>query len=102
MKEHGTAAAAIFTLPPHPNEVLKLFWECDVKQCLPVAFYEATVRGVNSLTSSKPKVSLPPQILTPSLKALGTFNSGHVDHVRSTLDTVRICPPLQARQPHVH
>ncbi|KAF9649255.1 hypothetical protein BDM02DRAFT_1930775 [Thelephora ganbajun] len=67
MKEHGTAATAAFTLSPHPNEVLKLFWECDVKQCLPVALYEATVR------------------------ALATFNSKHVDHVRSTLDTVRTC-----------
>lgn len=91
MKEHGTAAAATFTLAPHPNEVLKLFWECDVKQCLPVAFYEATVRGVNSLTSSKFKVALPSQILASALKALATFNSKHVDHVRSTLDTVRIC-----------
>jgi len=91
MKNHGTAAAAAFALSPHPNEVLKLFWECDVKQCLPVAFYEAAVRGVNSLTSPKQKVSLPPQILTPALKALAAFNSKHVDHVRATLDTVRIC-----------
>ena len=91
MNEHGTAAAATFTLSPHPNEVLKLFWECDVKQCLPVAFYEAAARGVISLTSSKPKVALPPQILTPSVRALGTFNGRHVDHVRATLDTVHDC-----------
>jgi hypothetical protein len=91
MNDHGTAAAAAFTLSPHPNEVLKLFWECEVKQCLPVAFYEATVRGINSLTSSKTKVSLPPQILTPALKALATFNSNHVDHVRSNMETFRTC-----------
>ena len=91
MKEHGTAATASFTLPPHPNEVLKLFWECDVKQCLPVALYEATVRGVNSLTSPKPKVSLPPQILSPTLKALAWFNSKHTDHVRATIHTIRTC-----------
>jgi len=91
MKVHGTAAAATFTLPPHPNEVLKLFWECDVKQCLPVAFYEATVRGVNSLTSSRPKVSLPKHILTPAFKALAIFNSKNADHVRDTLDTLRAC-----------
>jgi hypothetical protein len=33
--EHGTAAATTFTLSPHPNEVLKHFWECEIKQCLP-------------------------------------------------------------------
>ena len=91
MKEHGTAAAATFALPPHSNEVLKLFWECDVRQCLPVAFYEATVRGVNSLTSSRLKVFLPPHILAPAVKALALFNSKHMEHVRSTLDTVRTC-----------
>ena len=91
MKEHGTAAAAAFTISPHPNEVLKLFWECEVKQCLPVAFYEATVRGVNSLTSSKLNTSLPPQILTSAIKALAAFNSKRMDHVRATLDTVRTC-----------
>ena len=91
MKEHGTAATAAFALPPHANEVLKLFWECDVKQCLPVAFYEATVRGVNSLTSSRPKVSLPPQVFTPALRALALFNHKRVEHVRSALGPVRNC-----------
>ena len=89
--EHGTAAAAAFTFSPHPNEVLKLFWECEVKQCLPVAFYEAAVRGVNSLSSFKPKVSLPPQILSPALKALAAFNSTHVDHVRTMMEVFRTC-----------
>ena len=91
MTEHGTAAAAAFTLSPHPNEVLKLFWECEVKHCLPVAFYEATTRGINSLTSRKPQVALPPQILTPALKALGSFNTLHVEHVRNAMDTFRAC-----------
>jgi len=91
MNEHGTAATAAFALPPHANEVLKLFWECDIKQCLPVAFYEATIRGVNSLSSSTPKVSLPPQILGPAIRALGSFHSKRVDHVRSTLDPIRDC-----------
>lgn len=91
MDEHGTAAYAAFTVCPHPNEVLKLFWECDIKQCLPVAFYEATTRGVNSLTSLRPKVALPPQILTPAFKALATLNSKHVDHVRLTMVTPRVC-----------
>lgn len=91
MREHGTAATATFTLPPHANEVLKLFWECDIKQCLPVAFYEAAVRGVNSITSSGLKVFLPPQILAPAVKALGLFLSKHTDHVRSTLESVRMC-----------
>jgi hypothetical protein len=45
MSEHGTTAATTFTLSPHPNEVLKHFWELEIKQCLPVAFYEATVRA---------------------------------------------------------
>lgn len=91
MSEHGTAAHAAFILCPHPNEVLKLFWECDIKQCLPIAFYEATTRGVNSLTSSRPKVVLPPQILTPVLKALAALNTKHMDHVRSIMSTFRVC-----------
>ena len=91
MSEHGTAATAAFALPPHANEVLKLFWECDVKQCLPVAFYEATIRGVNSLSSSTPKVSLPPQILGPAIRALGSFHSKRADHVRSILEPIRDC-----------
>lgn len=91
MDQCGTAAHAAFTICPHPNEVLKLFWECDVKQCLPVAFYETTTRGMNSLTSPRPKVALPPQILTPALKALATLNSKHMDHVRSAMHTFRVC-----------
>lgn len=91
MTEHGTAAAATFTLSPHPNEVLKLFWECDVKQCLPVAFYEAAARGVISLTSSKPKVTLPSRILTPAVRALAMLNSKQIEHVRITLEAVRRC-----------
>jgi hypothetical protein len=91
MDDHGTAAAAAFTSYPHPNEVVKLFWECDVKQCLPVAFYEAATRGVNSLTSSKPKVFLPPHISTAAIKSLAAFNSSHIDHVRSVIDIFRFC-----------
>ena len=85
MEEHGTAAAAAFTSFPHPNQILKLFWECEIRQCLPIAFYEATVRGVNSLTSPKPKVFLPRQISTPALKALAAFNNGYREHVGSVL-----------------
>ena len=91
MNEHGTAATAAFALSPHANEVLKLFWECEVRQCLPIAFYEATIRGVNSLSSSTPKVSLPPQILGPAIRALGLFHSKRVDHVRSMIDPIRDC-----------
>lgn len=97
MKEPGTAAAAAFTLSPHPNEVLKLFWECDVQHCLPVAFYEATVRGVNSLSSSSPNVSLPSQILPRAVKALGSCNSKVADHVRSALEPVRNCRKCASR-----
>lgn len=89
--EHGTAAEAAFTISPHPNEVLKLFWECEIMHCLPVAFYEATSRGINSLTSSKPNVTLPPEILTPALKALVALNSNHVQHIRMTVPTFRAC-----------
>ena len=91
MNDHGTAATAAFALPPHANEVLKLFWECDVKQCLPVAFYEAAIRGVNSLSSPAPKTSLPPQILGPAIRALGSFHSKRVEQVRSILDPIRDC-----------
>ena len=91
MNEHGTAATSAFALAPHANEVLKLFWECDVKQCLPVAYYEATIRGVNSLSSSSPKVSLPPQILGPAIRALGSLHCKRVENVRSILELVRDC-----------
>ena len=91
MNDHGTAATAAFALPPHANEVLKLFWECEVKQCLPVAFYEATIRGVNSISSSTPKVSLPPQLLGPAMRALGLFHSKRAEHVRSMLDSICEC-----------
>jgi len=91
MNDHGTAATAAFALPPHANEVLKLFWECEVKQCLPVAFYEAVVRGVNSLSSPSPKVSLPPQILGPAIRALGSFHNRRAEHVRYALDSASEC-----------
>lgn len=97
MNDHGTAATAAFALPPHANEILKLFWECDVKQCLPVAFYEATTRGVNSLSSSTPKVALPPPILGPAIRALGLFHSKRVEHVRSIIDPIRDCVTCRTR-----
>lgn len=53
---------------PHPNEVLKLFFEFQVEFALPFAFYEACVTGIKSLTSTDPSIRLPPVLLSQAVR----------------------------------
>src|SRR6201999_3541681 len=50
----------IFGLPtPHPNAVLNLFLEQNIKFALPFAAYRASLRGFSALVSDEPGTTLP-------------------------------------------
>jgi hypothetical protein len=61
---------------PHPNEVLKLFYESQVGFALPFAFYEACVAGIKSLTSTDPSIRLPPVPLSQAVRGFCALQEG--------------------------
>jgi len=63
----------IFSGPtPHPNEVLNLFVQQKVVSALPMAYYMAARRGLDSLMDTRLPTSatLPPEILRVAMKGL--------------------------------
>ena len=63
----------VFSGPaPHPNEVLKLFVQQKLTSTLPMAYYMAARRGVQSLINPRHpvKAQLPPEILQPAADGL--------------------------------
>ena len=62
---------AIFSGPtPHPNKVLNLFVQQNLTSALPMAYYMAVRRGVDSLMDSRlpQSASLPPAVLQSAIK----------------------------------
>ena len=57
---------------PHPNEVLNLFVQQKLTSALPMAYYMAAQRGLNSLMDRRlPKsATLPPEVLQSSIEGL--------------------------------
>ena len=59
-------------LTPHPNEVLNLFVQQKLTSALPMAYYMAAQRGLDSLRDRRlPKsATLPPEVLRPAIEGL--------------------------------
>ena len=61
----------VFSGPtPHPNEVLNLFVRQKLTSALPMAYYLAARRGVDSLMDKRlpPSATLPPDVLQPAIR----------------------------------
>ena len=88
---------------PHPNQVLKLFYECQVDFALPLAFYEACAAGIKSLTNTDPYVKLPPVTLSQAVRGFCTLREWEWKLARSILFIDRqshkssSCRPLDLR-----
>ena len=64
---------SVFSGPtPHPNEVLNLFIQQNVKSALPMAYYMAARRGVDSLMDGglPRSATLSPEVLQTAIKGL--------------------------------
>ena len=64
---------SVFSGPtPHPNEVLNLFVQQNLTSALPVAYYMAARRGIDSLMdgSLPPSATLPSGVLQSTMKGL--------------------------------
>ena len=67
----------IFGIPkPHPNAVLNLFTEQNVKSALPFAAYRAALGGYSSLVSDKPGTVLPRLTLAPAIYGMEVIRGG--------------------------
>jgi hypothetical protein len=67
----------IFGSPkPHPNAVLNLFAEQNIKFALPFAAYRAALDGFSSLTSDKPGTVLPRLTLASAVYGMEVIRSG--------------------------
>ena len=66
----------VFSGPtPHPNEVLNLFIQQELTSALPMAYYMAAQRGIDSLMDGRlPRnARLPPEIIQTATKGLMTL-----------------------------
>ena len=65
----------VFSGPTHPNEVLNLFVQQKLTSALPMAYYMAARRGLDSLMDRRLPASarLPPEILQVAIKGLLTL-----------------------------
>ena len=67
----------IFGSPkPHPNAVLNLFLEQNVKFASPFTGYRATLGGPSSLTSTEPGTVLPPLTLASTIYGMEVVRGG--------------------------
>ena len=67
----------VFGTPkPHPNAVLNLFTEQDIKFALPFAAYRAGMAGFSSLTSDEPGTVLPRLALASTMHGMETIRGG--------------------------
>ena len=71
-----TFGERVFSVPtPHPNEVLNLFVQQNLASALPMAYYMAARRGLDSLMDNRLPASarLPPEILKVAFRGLMTL-----------------------------
>ena len=86
----------VFGLPaPHPNTVLNLFMEQEVKFAIPFAAYRASLGGFSALTSGEPGTVLPPYALASTIHGDGEIRrvmtqAAHTIAYKKNLLTV--CP----------
>ena len=81
-----TLGESVFSGPtPHPNEVLNLFIKQKLTSTLPMAYYMAVRRGVDSLMDKRlpQNAMLPPEVLQAAIKGLMAlreleFNETHL------------------------
>lgn len=60
---------------PHPNAVLNLFLEQEVKFAIPLAAYRAALGGFSSLLSNEPDTTLPRLALASAIYGMDTIQS---------------------------
>ena len=76
---------SVFSGPaPHPNEVLNLFVQQNLTHALPMAYYMAARRGLDSLTGrGLPRsATLPPEVLRSAMSGLMTLREVERDETR--------------------
>ena len=93
---------------PHPNEVLNLFIEQNLRSALPMAYYMATRRGHDSLIGRQPRnVVLSPGTLRSAVRGLMTLREVELNEThRSIFEpkgpqpcSVSDCPSLTPTAP---
>ena len=81
----------IFGSPkPHPNAVLNLFTELNLKFALPFAAYRAASGGLSSLTSDKPGTVLPRLTLASTIYGMEVMRSGLARLAHSVVCTMSL------------
>jgi len=79
---------------PHPNAVLNLFLEQDVKFALPFAAYRATTGGIPDLVSDKPGTVLPRLTLASIIHGMGAMKRAIILSVYAIVHVgdLGVCP----------
>jgi len=82
---------------PHPNEVLNLFVQQRLTPALPMAYYMATRRGVNSLMDGHlPRnATLPPEVLQSAIRGLIALREAELNETHDLIFALkgsRPCP----------
>ena len=72
----GVVGEDVFGLPkPHPNAVLNLFLEQNIRFAIPLASYRAALGGLPSLLSNEPGLRLPRLALAFTIYGIDTIRS---------------------------
>lgn len=84
----------IFGLPkPHPNAVLNLFLEHNIKFALPLAAYRAALGGFSSLISDGPGMTLPRLSLASAIYGMESIRQATVQALHSIVyGRLGVCP----------
>jgi len=79
---------------PHPNAVLGLFLEQNIKFALPFAAYQACLGGFPAVVSDRPGTVLPLSVLSSIIHGMGTLERMVVLTVRNIVYTrdLGVCP----------
>ena len=81
----------IFGSPePHPNAVLNLFSEQNIRFALPFAAYRAALGGFSSLTSEKPGTILPRPALASTIYGMELIRGGLAQLAHSVVSTISL------------
>jgi len=86
---------AVFGSPkPHPNAVLNLFVEQDIRFAVPFAAYRASIGGFSALMSDKPGTVLPRRTLATTIHGMHVLRSmaSRVARVIAYGGGFRACP----------
>ena len=89
----------IFSGPtPHPNEVLNLFIHQNLKSALPMAYYMAIRRGLDSLMDKHlPRsATLSPDILQPAIRGFVTLRETELKETHRLILGSKTCHPCSS------